>query len=158
MNIGQVMTRDVRTCHAGDSLQNAARIMWDADCGAVPVLDEHRQVIGIVTDRDACMAAYLQAKPLTEITVGSVMSTEVFSCKPEQPIAAAERLMKQKQVRRLPVLDAEGQLVGIVSLNDLVHAAERLGGKAGHAQLEEAALTLAAISHPRDGLGAAAAR
>ena len=69
MNVEQIMNREVKTCAPRDSLNKAAQIMWDTPCGAVPVVDEQGRPVGFLTDRDVCMAAYTQNKPLTELPV-----------------------------------------------------------------------------------------
>ena len=121
------MTKDVKTCRPQESLNTAAQIFWDCDCGCVPVVDDSRQVIGMLTDRDACMAAYTQGKLLREIPVSAAMNKSVHSCKPNDTIASAENLMKEKQIRRLPVIDNDGNIVGILSLNDVVERRHRNG-------------------------------
>lgn len=151
MKVEQLMTRTVRACGIEDSLETAARIMWDADCGFVPVLDEDGRVVGVVTDRDICMAALHERRPLSAIPVSHSMAKEVFSCSPHDPIAEAERLMKLKQVHRLPVTDVGGKLLGILSLNDIVLEAGRERGRGAKKEIkaEEVASTLAAISQHR---------
>jgi CBS-domain-containing membrane protein len=67
MNIEQLMTRDVESCHPDDSLDRAAQLMWDNDCGCVPVVDEKQRVHGIITDRDICMSAYTSGQSLKSL-------------------------------------------------------------------------------------------
>jgi predicted transcriptional regulator len=90
----------------------------------VPVVDKG-QVVGMITDRDVCMAAYIAGAPLNTLRISRVMSTTVRSCKAGEPLASAERMMRLHKVRRLPVIDAAGRLVGILSLNDLAREAAR---------------------------------
>jgi|JI7StandDraft_1071085.scaffolds.fasta_scaffold84901_2 CBS domain-containing protein len=125
MKIESLMTTDVRVCFASGSLADAARVMWEGDCGCVPVLDEDTRVVGILTDRDICMAAWTQGRPLAEIPVPSAMSAKVVACKCGDRIEDVEELMRQHQVRRVPVLDADGRLEGLVSLADLAGEAQR---------------------------------
>lgn len=125
MRVKEVMTEDVKSCRVEDSLNVPAQLMWDHDCGCVPVLEGNGKVRAIITDRDICMAAYTQGKPLREIPVASAMSREVWSASPSDSLAAAERLMAEKKVRRLPIVDSEGKLVGIVSLHDVAREAVR---------------------------------
>jgi CBS-domain-containing membrane protein len=89
------------------------------------VVDERGHAVGVVTDRDLCMAAYTKGRPLSEIRVDAVMSRQLVVCLPSDPLARAEKLMKDYQVRRLPVVDAFGKLLGMVSQNDLVREAAR---------------------------------
>jgi CBS domain-containing protein len=125
MKVHQIMTRQVACCGPEDSLHHAAHLMWENDCGAIPVIDHDRRVLGMVTDRDACMAAYTQGLPLEAIRVAPVMSRELVCCRPEHDVADVELRMSERQVRRVPVVDAKGVLVGILSINDLSLHAER---------------------------------
>lgn len=106
MRIEQLMTKDVATCGPDETLNRAAQLMWERDCGFVPVVEsaERRRVVGVVTDRDACIAAYTRGHPLAEIRVGDVMSTRIRACKPSDDLAAAEETMREAQVHRLPVV------------------------------------------------------
>ncbi len=118
MKIAELMTMDVASCSPGDSLTRAAQLMWEHDCGCVPVVDGGK-VVGMITDRDICMSTMMQGKAPAQLRVDQAMSHEVFSCAPDDSVDQASKVMQQKQVRRLPVLDGTGKLVGIVSLNDL---------------------------------------
>jgi CBS-domain-containing membrane protein len=121
MNVDEIMTREVWTCGPDDSLEEAARLMWERDCGCVPVVDGSGHVQAMLTDRDVCMAAYTQGGPLRDLRVRGAMSDHVVSVSPGEPVAEAERMMQEHQVRRLPVLDEEGRLLGLLSLNDLAN-------------------------------------
>jgi CBS domain-containing protein len=116
MNIRDVMTPNPRTISSSDSIQNAARIMRDADTGAVPVVENGRPV-GIVTDRDIVVRAVADGgqldRPVRDIVTGSVIVAT-----PEMSTREASELMSEHQVRRLPVVENE-RLVGIVSIGDL---------------------------------------
>lgn len=119
-----VMTRDVVSCRPADSLNRAAQLMWEGDCGALPVVDHSGKLLGMLTDRDICMAAYTRGRPLTELSVSAAMSTSVFSCRPEDTLRSVMDAMATRQVRRIPVLDEAGLLVGIVSLADVARLAQ----------------------------------
>lgn len=149
MKVRELMTSDVQVCGPRDDLNRAAQIMWDHDCGVVPVVDAERRPIGMLTDRDVCMAAYTQGKLLGAIHVEEVMSREVQACGPDDPVADAEAAMRERRVRRLPVVDAAGKLVGILSLNDIARRAvlER-GKRRGAPALEEVSETLASVCRP----------
>lgn len=127
MKVDKLMTRDVWTCHPGDTLGTAAQLMWDGDCGCIPVVsdDGSKRVIGLITDRDICMAAHFRGSAPREIAVGDVMSTEVCTVSPSEELADAEAIMRDAQVRRLPVVDANQGLLGLVSLADLAREADR---------------------------------
>jgi CBS domain-containing protein len=149
MTIGMIMNLPA-TCSPSDSLETAARIMWDNDCGCVPVSDFAGHLVGMITDRDICMAAYLQGGTLRTMYVGSAMSREAFTCRPENTIAECQEIMRAHQVRRLPVIDGDGQLVGIVSLNDLVRAAATVPPKKnGQVRPGDVEETLRWVSRPR---------
>lgn len=150
MKVGQLMTHNVRACSSEDTLNTAAGIMWDNDCGCVPVVDAERRVVGMLTDRDVCMAAYTQGGSLRNLRVSGAMAKEVCSCKPDDTLAAAEELMRSKQIRRLPVTDPTGHLVGIVSLNDIACEAEHERAQTKReVTTDEVGVTLAAVCRPR---------
>ena len=121
MNVNELMSRELRAVRIGARLDAAARVLWDGDCGLAPVGDG--VVIGVLTDRDLCMASYTQGRSLGEIPVAAVMAREVRTCRAEDTLASALATMQEAQVRRLPVVDARGVLVGVLSCNDLVRAA-----------------------------------
>jgi CBS domain-containing protein len=159
MTIADVMTKDVATCAPDQMLKEAARIMWERDCGIVPIVlsSDDRQVVGVITDRDVCMAAYTKGRSLAEISIGEVMSTKVASCTAGDDASAAEATMQRAQVHRLPVVDDSEQLVGIVSLTDIARASMRRSRNAkSDVSPLEVGETLAAIRRPRQ-LGPVAA-
>lgn len=125
MKVKDLMAIDVKFCETYNTLNTAAQTMWDNDIGCVPVVDKDHRVIGMLTDRDVCMAAYIQGSPLAALLVTSAMSKQVFSCAPDDDLTAAEKLMREKQVRRLAVIDARGRLAGVISLNDIAREGER---------------------------------
>jgi CBS domain-containing protein len=127
MNVGELMTRDVGTCAASDSMNDAARIMWERDCGCVPVVDGDGKAIGMITDRDICMAAYTQGRRLMDMTVGSAASKHIVVIGENESLRRAEELMRHARVRRLPVVDAGGHMVGLISLSDLARCVPQLG-------------------------------
>ena len=106
----------------------AARIMWEGDCGCVPVTEEcygSAKVVGMITDRDICMAAYTQGLPLSKIQVGSVMARALCSCRVTDSIATALKILEQNQLHRLLVLDQDQRLMGLLSLADVAREAQR---------------------------------
>src|SRR4029079_10613408 len=105
-------------------------LMWEGDCGSLPVVREGK-IAGMITDRDLCMAAAMKPRPCTEIRGAEAMSAgDVAVVREDESLEDALALMAERRVRRLPVLNADGDLVGVVSLNDAVRAAEKLGGEA----------------------------
>jgi CBS domain-containing protein len=151
MKVRDLMVTEVKCCATYSTLNSAAQTMWENDVGCVPIADKDGRVVGMLTDRDICMAAYIQGVSLKEALVTSAMSKQVFSCKPEEDIATAEKLMREKQVRRLPVIDAEGRLAGIISLNDIVREASREAEMKREREVSDAeiARVMAAVSAPR---------
>jgi CBS domain-containing protein len=161
MKVEQLMTRNVEACRTDHRLDQAAALMWDHDCGVLPVLAPGNgadRVVGMLTDRDICMAAYTQGKRLCEITVATAMSPHLCSCRPTDALAVALKVMETNQVRRLPVLDADDHLVGLLSLADVGREAAREHERQAP-EVTDAALghTLEAIAAPRAG-GALAPR
>jgi CBS domain-containing protein len=144
------MTREVFTCRPEEATAAAARLMWEHDIGAVPVVGANGRLVGIVTDRDLCMSAYFTGEPLAAVPIEHAMSKVVFTIDPLADAEEAEALMRAKRVRRLPVVDAD-ELVGMVTLSDLACAAHaRKAVAAG-----DVSATLAAVSEPRHQAAAA---
>jgi CBS domain-containing protein len=144
MNIDDLMTRDVHACRLDDSMNEAARIMWDHDCGCVPVVDDEGRAVAMITDRDLCMAAHLRGLPLAAMSVESAASHGVVAAYEGQGVEAVELLMRKYRLRRLPVVDALGKLVGIVSLSDLARRLRPTEGEGG-LNAESIVATLAAV-------------
>lgn len=113
-----------QVCGPADSLDCAARILWEHDCGVVPVVDEKHRVVGMVTDRDVCMAAYTRGRTLGALPVHGAMAHAVARCQPDHDVEAALRIMAEAQVHRLPVVDGNDRLLGILSLTDVLRAAQ----------------------------------
>jgi CBS domain-containing protein len=147
------MTADVVCCAPADTLHRAAQIMWERDCGAVPVVDAAGRVAGIITDRDLCMGAYTQGLPLVAIPVGRVVSGQVFTVAPSSSIDEVVALMRSRQVRRVVVVDAGQRVVGIVALADIARYVAELGSSRKDAALVLADL-VATLSERRQRPGA----
>lgn len=146
MTIEDLMHQPAITCHREDDLQHAAGLMWDHDCGALPVVDRDGRLLGVITDRDICMAAYTQGRALNALQVEQAMSKQVVACQRTDSVDEAERLMSQHQIRRLPVVEGDRKVVGIVSLADVVRRAAK---SKGHGMLHQLVNTLSQISAPR---------
>jgi CBS domain-containing protein len=133
MKVAEMMTREVRTCLPTDSMNYAAQIMWENNCGCVPVVDDQGRAVAMITDRDICMAAYTQGRSLAELTVASAASSGVVTIRAEDTLHRAEQLMHDAQVRRLPVVDSDRRVVGLLSLADLARRVRDLdNGLPGH--------------------------
>jgi CBS domain-containing protein len=149
MKVENLMNRDVRVCRESDTLNQAAQLMWEYDVGAVPVLNDQNQLVGMLTDRDICIAAYTQGRPLTDLPVSPHMAQQVFSCLPDASLAEAEAVMRAHQIRRLPVIEHDGRLAGIISLNDIARGVDGIRRQRNNITTEEVAATLSAICQPR---------
>lgn len=119
MKVKDVMTKEVKTCAPETDLAAVAQSMWMRDCGVLPVVDTKGQVVGMITDRDVCIATGCHRRDPATILVSEVMNGQVHSCSPETDIGEALQIMRRKQVRRLPVIDSGEKLCGVLSLNDL---------------------------------------
>jgi len=122
--VGGFMTTNVQTCHSTDDLATAAQKMWSGDCGALPVVDEHGHPTGWVTDRDICMALSMKAARAVDMNVGQVMNKPVVHCTSRDSVKTVLARMAERQIRRIPVVDAGGKIVGVLSMHDLVKAAK----------------------------------
>ena len=131
MKVKEVMTTGPKACMPETSLAEAAALMWENDCGVLPVVNVEDRVVGMITDRDICFGATTKNRPPFEVSVGEVITGKVFACDPEDDISEALQTMRRERVRRLPVVADGGRLEGILSMNDVVlRAAERADGKA----------------------------
>lgn len=150
MKVRDIMTAEVGSCGLETNLAAVAKIMWEKDCGSVPVLDSEGKAIGIITDRDICMALTTRNNLASEMTVGDVISGPVKSCRPDMDAGDALRTMQQEQLRRLPVVDDDGRLVGILSLNDVIlHSRKGKSKKGAHVSHAEVMDALKALSQHR---------
>ena len=122
MLIGNVMTRHAVTCHADDTLERAAQLMWEHDVGFLPVVDGGGRLIGVVTDRDALMAAYTRGQPLRALRVDGAMARKAVTCSIHDDVTQTEHRMAEHQIRRLPVVDEVGVPIGVVTLSDVARA------------------------------------
>jgi len=143
-----LMTSPTVTVHVNDPLNVAAQKMWDADIGALPVVNDEGKLTGMITDRDVCMAVYTQGRALDSLLVNSAMAKHPISAGPEHHIDEVEQLMATYQVRRIPVVDATGTPVGIISMNDLAIESVQPDTQMKHGP-SKIAHTLAAICQPR---------
>ena len=120
MKVQDVMTRTVQFCLPDTDLTIAARLLWENDCGVLPVVDQNLKVIGVITDRDICIAAGTRPQALANLKAGEVMTGELYTCSPDDDLKGALEIMKQAQVRRLPVTEGDGLLHGILSISDVM--------------------------------------
>jgi CBS domain-containing protein len=149
MKVQDIMTTDVETCGPESDLGAAATTMWKRDCGSVPVVDGEGKVVGMITDRDICMAVATRNKLASAIKVGEVISGRVYACSPDDRIEDALETMQSAQLRRLPVVDDDGRLHGILSINDVVLHSRR-GRSKKHVAHRDVMTTLKVLSEHRE--------
>jgi CBS domain-containing protein len=142
--VAAVMTPEPHSVQPHQTLNDAAQLMWERDCGWLPVTEHGGHVVGVLTDRDVCMAAYTRGRSLDELAVAGTMCTDLQSCRADDGVDVAESKMRIYRVRRLPVVDDQGVLVGVLSITDLV--------RKGAIAAEDAIATLAAIAEPRSAI------
>jgi CBS domain-containing protein len=120
----EIMTSDVKTVQPTSSLVDVARIMKDENCGIVPVLDGERKLRGVVTDRDIVIRALAEGKSPIEMNVADLMTDDVNGVTDDETVCEVIDLMGSKQVRRVPVVDEDDRLLGIISLADVANRAD----------------------------------
>ena len=124
MKVKEVMTPNATAIWLTESLADAAKLMWENDCGVLPIIKDGRKVIGMITDRDICMAMAMRDTNPSSISVEEVMTGQVYAVKPEDDVEQALQEMQEHKIRRLPVTNPEGELEGILSMNDILLRAE----------------------------------
>lgn len=144
MKIAELMTTDLKTCQQTDTLDVAVGLMKDFDLTAVPVTDPLGRLVGIVTDRDACVAAYTQRQPLHWLPCAVAMSQHVVTCRADDETAIATREMAKHKIRHIPVVDDAHKPIGMVALDDLALAMAAGRGLSA----TELAFALSAICEP----------
>jgi CBS domain-containing protein len=150
MRVRELMRSPVVFCHPGTNLEQAIALMWDHDCGALPVVNGGGKVNGVVTGRDICLALGAKNKPPSGMTVRDVSSRVPRTCGPDDDIHAALRTMCEARVRRLPVVDKAGTLEGILCLHDIVLRARHSdGAKRPGVSYEDVVNTLVGICQYR---------
>ena len=130
MQLRDVMTTNVEVVHPDAMLQDAAQKMKSLDVGSLPVCDGQR-LVGTLTDRDITIRAVAEGRNPTTTPVRESMTPQVIYCYDDQNVKEAAKLMQEKQIRRLPVINRDKRLVGIVSLGDLAvdSGNEKMAGK-----------------------------
>jgi CBS domain-containing protein len=141
MQIREIMTREVDVVPPNASIRDAAAKMKELDVGAIPVCDGQK-LSGLVTDRDITVRAVAEGRDPSKTRVSDVMSSEIAYCFEDDPVEQAAKLMESKQIRRLPILDRNKQLAGIISLGDISVRTE------GSRQKDLAGEALEEISEP----------
>jgi len=119
MRVGEIMTRSVECVSPEDTIKAAARKMRDLDVGPMPVCGDAGRLVGMITDRDIAVRAVAEGLDPNTTPVREAMTEGILFCSEDQDVAQAAAMMREQQVRRLVVLDADRKLVGIVSLGDI---------------------------------------
>ena len=147
MKVKDVMTTHPNVCGTDTNLAAATAIMWNGDCGILPVVEDGGYVVGVITDRDICIAIGTRGWLASDLSVRDVISGKVVACLPDSDVLEALETMRKQKVRRLPVVDNEGKIQGILSLDDVATRAQATSiGKKPDLSLEDVALTLKAIA------------
>jgi signal-transduction protein with cAMP-binding, CBS, and nucleotidyltransferase domain len=120
MKVREIMTQSALCCTTETNAGTAVEHMWNRNCGMLPVVDANQKLIGVVTDRDICIALATRNRLPGDLTVGDIAMKCVHSCKPDDEIHEALDTMAKKQVRRLPVVDNKGVPQGILSMDDII--------------------------------------
>jgi len=120
MKVRDLMTAEPSSCGLDTNLSTAAELMWRIGCGFLPVVGEGGNVIGVITDRDISIALGTRNRRATELLIQDVMPPRLFTCTAEDNIGCALKTMRIEGIRRLPVVDQEGALVGVLSIDDIV--------------------------------------
>lgn len=142
-----IMTENPTCCTPEQGIRDAARIMKEVDCGCVPVVEGNGRVrlVGVITDRDICLRAVEPGRDIETTTVGECMSRDPACCGPDADLAEVERLMQERQVRRIPIIDGDGNIMGMVSQADLAVHGWKERQEVDERELSE---TLERISEP----------
>lgn len=158
MKVDEVMTRDVQSCKPDTNLAAAAMRMWDGDFGTLPVVDDAGKVLGMITDRDICIAAATRHKDPASLMAGEVVTGQLHSCNAGTDVRDALETFRRARVRRLPVVDDQGILQGILSMNDIVLHATESEKKGKGLSYTDVVNTFKAICLPHGKASAAATR
>lgn len=146
MLVRELMRKNPRSCAPGTNLAVVTELLWTCGCGAVPVTDETGRVLGIITDRDICVATGTRNRRPADLRADEVMSRHVTACRATDDIHAALKLMGARRVRRLPVLDDAGRLVGVLCMSDLILEARHEDGSRPQLSYEDVMGALKSIS------------
>ena len=127
MKVREVMTRKAVFCGPESTLEEATFLMRKHDCGFLPVVGDGGNVIGVVTDRDLCIALGTRNRKPSDLRVWDVMPHKLFTCMEGDDVHCALKTLRCAKIRRLPVIDRDGSLSGVLSIDDIVlHAREHL--------------------------------
>lgn len=120
MKVKDLMTKQVASCGQEANLARAVQLMWENGCGCLPVIGEGGNVIGVITDRDIAIALGTREQRASDVLVRDVMSQRLYTCTSDDDVHTALRTLRSEGIRRLPVIDREGALTGVLSVDDVV--------------------------------------
>ncbi len=148
LKVSQLMSRGISACTPDSALNEIALMMWEKDCGAIPVVDNDNKPVGIITDRDIAMGSALQHEASWNLTAQDITNGKgVFACSAEDDVHDALQLMRDKKIRRLPVVDNDGHLTGMLSLSDVIARATKT--RKSKLSYEDTIVTLKSVSAQR---------
>lgn len=148
MNLKDIMTTDVKSCTIDTMLDSVAMMMWENDCGSIAVVDDKGTPIGMITDRDIAMGSALQHRPLWEMATSEITNNRpVFTCNENDDVHSLLTTMQNNKIRRVPVVDDEGHIDGIVSIGDLMAFAKK-DAKSSGLSYDDTVNTCKAVSKP----------
>ena len=150
MKVKEIMTANVTFCGLNATLVVAAGVLQEYKCGSLPVMDGGGKVVGMITDRDICLAVSKKDHDVSRIKISEIISGKVYDCAPTDDVKDALKTMRKKKAPCLPVVDGDGALKGILSIDDiLLHARKAKGNKSRKLSYKDAARTFQAICQPR---------
>ncbi len=120
MKVEKIMTLDIGCCRPNDYLVQAVEIMRQKDCGVVPVIDEDNKIVGMITDRDICFAALTNNKKISQIAVSELSGAKIITCAAHDKVEDVLKKMRKHQLKRLPVIGKNGELIGVLSVSDVL--------------------------------------
>ena len=149
MKVREIMTTPVAVCAPEVDVATVAQAMWERDCGIVPIVDAEDKVVGVVTDRDICIALATRGRRAGDLRARELLTGRLFTCSPDDSVQAALATMRDAKVRRLAVVDASGVLKGVLSVNDAILHARNVRGSWSGVSYEQMMAALKGIcAHP----------
>lgn len=149
MKVKEIMVRSPKCCDPSLNCAAAVELLWSTGCGALPVVNAERKLVGIVTDRDICIALGTRNRRPAELQISAVMTGDVASCHAGDDIHEALKTMRLRKVRRLPVIDSAGRLEGMLCATDVLMYARHDDGSRPELSYENIVGTLRGIyCHP----------
>lgn len=137
MQVREIMNTAVKSCSPDTTVAKAGVTMFEGDCGVLPITDDTKKLLGMVTDRDITVALCTRGKRADELTVQDITSNGPVTCRVEDDLRTAMRRMAEAQIRRIPVISSGGQLEGLLSINDIILHAKARGNGLSYADVME---------------------